>query len=135
MLEGLKKRMAVSITGGTLRSLAQDKNTRTTITGMIAAAVLAIPGFDLARLIDGDAAQIAKVISAVLVFLVGLFATREKADGATTALGAAAGAVYACQGSVEAIVTGVVVAVLGHLTNKPVTNETGKQQNTEDAQG
>jgi len=101
-----------------LRSLATSKDTQTSITGIIAAAVLAYKGLDMQALIAGDPVQIAHVASCVLVAIIGVLATKENADGKTTVLGAIAGALYAAQGAVGNVTTGVVIAVLGHLTNK-----------------
>jgi hypothetical protein len=119
MLDGLKRKIAAGALSSLLKSLATSKDTRSTVTGLIAAAVLAIPGLDLTKLIAGDPAQVAHVGSALLVAMIGWLATKPRADGKTTLLGTAAGSLYAMQGSVEAITTGVIIAVLGHLTNKP----------------
>jgi hypothetical protein len=119
MLDGLKRRLAATALSSLLKSLAISQDTRTTMTGLVAAAVLAVPGLDLPKLVAGDAVQIARVVSGLLVAWIGYLATKRGADGKTTLLGAAAGSLYAVQGSFEAVVTGVVIGVLGHLTNKP----------------
>ncbi len=118
MLDGLKRKVAAGAITSVLKSLATSKDTHTTITGMIAGAVLAVQGLNIDALIAGDPVQIAHAVAGVLVAGIGLLATKENADGKTTLLGVAAGALYAMQGSVEAITGGVVVAVLGHVTNK-----------------
>jgi len=121
MLDGLKRKFAAGALMSVLRSLATSKDTRTTITGMIAAAVLATKGLNAEQLLAGDPIQVAHAISCVLVAMIGVLATKENADGKTTLLGVVAGALYAAQGSVDTITTGVVIGVLGHLTNKAVT--------------
>ena len=126
MFDAMKQKFAALAIGSTLKTLATSKDTRTTITGIIAGAALAIPGLDWELLLAGDPVQIAKLVSGLLVALVGILATKRNADGRTTAVGAAAGALYAVQGTLEAVVTGLVVAVLGHLTNKPAESDTGK---------
>lgn len=118
MLDGVKRRVAGVAMGAMLKSLASDKDTRTTITGLIAGAIVAIPGLDWSKVIVGDPAQIAKLVSGLLIALIGFWATKANRDGATTAAGAAAGALYAASGTVESLVTGVIIAALGHLTNK-----------------
>lgn len=118
MLDGLKRKLAATAITSFLKSLATDKDTQTSITGIIAGAVLAIPGLDWSKIIAGDPGQIAHLASGLLLALIGVFATKENADDKTTLLGAFSGALYATQGSVEAVVTGVVIAVLGYFTNK-----------------
>ncbi len=120
MLDGLKRKVAAGALTSVLRSLATSKDTQTTITGIIAGAVLAVQGLNMEALIAGDPVQIAHVVAGVLVAAIGLLATKENADGKTTLLGVIAGALYAMPGSVEAITGGVVVAVLGHVTNKAI---------------
>lgn len=127
MFDGLKRKIAATALGSLLKSLATNKGTQTTIVGLLAAAVLTIPGLDLGKLLSGDPVQIAHVISGVLVFFIGLVATRERANGKATALGTVAGALYAVQGSVEAVVTAVVIALLGYLTNQPTAPKTPKE--------
>jgi len=119
MLDGLKRKLAAMAISTTLKSLATSKDTRTTITGIVAAIVLAVPGLDFQKLLAGDVDQIAHLTAALLVAALGYLSTKPDADGKTTLLGAVAGALYAMAGSVEAIVTGTVIAALGHLTNKP----------------
>jgi hypothetical protein len=119
MFDGLKRKVAATAIGSVLRSLAGSKDTQTTIVGVIAAAVLAIPGLDLTALISGDAHQIARVAAGLVVVAIGWLATKENKDGHTTLLGTVAGGLYASQGSVEAVTTGVVLALVGYLTNKP----------------
>jgi hypothetical protein len=120
MFDGLKRKVAAGAIMSVLRSLATSKDTRTSITGIVAAGVLACKGLDVAALVAGDPVQIAHVISCVLVALIGVLATKENADGKTTLLGAVAGALYAAQGDVDTVATGVVIAALGHFTNKVV---------------
>ncbi len=117
MLDGLKRKVAAGAITSVLKSLATNKDTQTTITGMIAGAVLAVQGLNMEALIAGDPVQIAHVVACVLVAGIGLLATKENAEGKTTLLGIIAGALYSMQGSVEAISAGTVIAVLGHLTN------------------
>jgi hypothetical protein len=118
MLDGLKRKIAATVLGSVLKSLASSPDTRTSITGVIAAVVLAVPGLDLPKLIAGDPMQIARVLAGLAVALIGYLATKPQADGKATLSGAIGGALYAAQGSVDAIVTGVVIALLGFLTNK-----------------
>ncbi len=120
MFDGLKRKVAAGAITSVLRSLATSKDTQTTITGIVAAAVLATKGLNVERLVAGDAFQIARAISCVLVALIGVLATKESADGKTTLLGAVAGSLYAAQGDVDTVTTGVIIAVLGHFTNKVV---------------
>lgn len=132
MLDGFKRKVAGVAVGGMLKSLAQSKDTRTTIMGLIAGAVLAIPGLDLTKLIGGDPVQVAKLASGLLVALIGYWATKANREGASTAAGAAAGALYAVQGSVESIVTAVVIAVLGHVTNTGTQTQAQAQTQAQD---
>ena len=118
-MDGIKRKIGASVLGSVLKSLATSKDTQTTITGIIAGAVLAIPGLDLAALVAGDAGQVARVVCGLLVAMIGWMATKHGADGKTTLIGVVGGALYASQGSVEAVVTGVVIAALGYFTNKP----------------
>src|SRR3990167_4890902 len=104
MFDAMKRKIAALVLVSTLKSLAPSKDTRTTITGIIAGAALALLGLDWEALLAGDPAQIAKVISGLLIAWVGVLATKRHADGQTTAVGAAAGALYAVQGSLEAVV-------------------------------
>ncbi len=117
MLDGFKRKIAAVVIGSTLKSLATSKDTRTTITGLIAAAVLA-SGVDIGKVLEGDPIQIARAVSAVLLAVIGILATRENADGKTSLLGVISGALYAAAGSIEAITTGVVIALVGYFTNK-----------------
>lgn len=119
MLDGLKRKVAATAMGGMLKSLATSKDTQTTIAGVIAGAVLAIPGLDLAKVIAGDPGQIAHLAAGLSVALIGILATKENQDGHTTLLGTVSGALYATSGSIEAITTGVVIALAGYFTNKP----------------
>lgn len=120
MLDGLKLKLGSAVLGSVLRSLASDKKTQTSITGMIAAVVLAIPGLDLHKLLQGDPVQIAHIAAALIVWAIGILATRPGHDGSTSALGVAAGILQACSGQIADLTIGVVIALLGHLTNKPV---------------
>lgn len=123
MFDGLKRKMAASAGKSLLRSLATDKNTQTTITGLLAAVILAVPGLDLEQVIAGDPAQIARLIAAALVAVIGFLATKYKADGKTSLIGVVAGTLYASAGTLEAAITGTLIAAIGYFTNKPVTPE------------
>ncbi|MBZ5580893.1 MAG: hypothetical protein LAQ30_01585 [Acidobacteriia bacterium] len=123
MFDGLKRKVAATAVSGLLKSLATSKDTQTTIAGLIAGAVLAIPGLDLAAVIAGDPHHIARLLSGLAVAAIGWLATKEGCDHHTTAIGAAAGAVFAAQGSLDKLITGVVVALLGYLTNKPTAKQ------------
>jgi len=107
----------VRLVVGLLRGLAGSEDTRTTLAGLVAAAVIA-SSVDLDRLLAGDAVSIAHAISAILVAVLGYFATRKNADGTTTSLGAAAGALYAVAGDVSSLITGMVLFITGYFTNK-----------------
>ncbi len=120
MFDGIKRKIAATALGSILKSLATDKNTATTITGIIAAAVLAIPGLDLTKLVEGDPAMIAKVAAGLAIAIIGFLATKEQKDGTTTFVGVVAGALYAASGAVDAVTTGLTLAVVGYFTNKPV---------------
>jgi hypothetical protein len=99
-----------------LLSLAKDDNTKTTIAGLIAAAVVA-SGVDFEKLFAGDPYAIAQAVSAALIAVLGFLATKRK-DGSTTAVGTVAGALYASSGEVASLVTGFVMFLAGYLTNK-----------------
>jgi hypothetical protein len=129
VLDGLKRKFAATALTSLLKSLATDKNTQTTITGLIAGAVLAVPGLDVGKLISGDGSQIAHLVAGLLVAALGFLATKENRDGHTTLIGTVAGSAYAMQGSVESITTGVVLALVGYLTNKPTAGTTGSDAN------
>lgn len=120
MLDGLKRKIAATAVTSFLKSLATNKDTQTTIAGAIAGAVLAIPGLDMSKVIAGDPGQIGHLAAGLGVALIGFLATKENCDGHTTMLGTVAAAAYASSGSVEAVITGVVIAGLGYFTNKPV---------------
>lgn len=120
MLDAFKRKLAAGALTSLLKSLATNKDTQTSVTGMIAAAVLAVPGLDMTKLVAGDPSQIAHLAAALLVALIGYFATKANADGKTTLIGAVAGSLYAASGSVGSIATGAVIAALGYFTNKPV---------------
>lgn len=112
-------------TGGTvhpvmvfLKLLVSNKDRQTTFIGVLAAAVLAVPGLDLSKLFAGDWVQLAHLTAALLVAAIGWYAIKAKSDGKTTFLGTLAGGLYACSGTVEAVVTGGMVALAGYLTNK-----------------
>ncbi len=123
MFDGLKLKIAGSALGSLLKSLATSKNTQTTITGLIAGAVLAIPGLDLAKLIAGDPVQIAHVAAGLVVFLIGLLATRKGHDGSTSVLGVIGGVLQASSGQIQDLTVAIVILLLGHVTNKPVTTK------------
>ncbi|HWQ55677.1 MAG TPA: hypothetical protein VN442_18465 [Bryobacteraceae bacterium] len=128
MLDGLKRKMAAVGVMGMLRSLASDKNTQTTITGVIAGAIVALPGLDMAKVIAGDPGQIAHLVAGVAIAALGFLATKENMDGHATLLGTVAGALYAMQGTLETLMTGVVIAALGYFTNKPAVGDRGRTQ-------
>ncbi len=119
MLDGLKRKIAAAAIMSLLKSLATNKDTQTSITGLIAAAIITIPGLDVAKTIAGDPMQIAHLVSGLLLAGISLLATRENHDGSTTALGTIAGVLQACSGQVADIAVGVVIALLGYFTNKP----------------
>jgi primosomal replication protein N len=120
VFDGIKRKVAASVVTSFLKSLATSKDTRTTIVGLIVGAVLALPGLDIEALISGDPNQVAKVAAGLGIWAIGFLTTKENADGKTTLVGTVTGALYASQGSVEAVITGVVIAVLGYFTNKQV---------------
>lgn len=115
MLARLKRALGARALGSILSSLATSADTRTTVIGMAAGALIAAQGLDLQRLMDGDAAQIARASAAMAVAMLGWLATKERAAGTGTLVGVVAGGLYAISGSVEAVVTGAVLAVLGHV--------------------
>jgi hypothetical protein len=119
MLDGMKRRVAATALGSLLRSLATSNDTKTTIVGAIAGAMLAIPGLDLQKVIAGDTASIARVVAGLLVALIGYLATKQGQDGNTTVLGAIAAALQIQAGSVQSVVSAVVIAAMGYFTNKP----------------
>lgn len=122
MFAKLKTKIAGSALASLLKSLASDPKTNTTIVGILAGAVLAVPGLDLSALISGDPAQIARVSSGILVAGIGALAGRAGHDGHTTLLGVLAGSLQASSGQLAGITTGVVLALCGYLTNKPVAS-------------
>jgi|GEM_PF-4702810 len=111
----LKRKIAAVAIGSLLKSVASEERTKKTVAGVLAAAVLAIPALDLQKLIEGDPVQIALVVSGVLIAGIGILAQRGKG----TLGGAVAGSLYAVQGSVEAIITAVVIAILGWFADRP----------------
>ncbi len=123
MLDSLKLKLAAGVLGAALRSLATDKNTQTNFAGMAAAVVLAVPGFDVHKLITGDILQIAHVAAALVVWAIGVLTTRAGHEGTTSLLGVIAGALQGCSGQVNDVTTGCVIALLGYLTNKPVRSQ------------
>ncbi len=122
------RKIAASAVMTALRAAATDNNLKSTAVGVIAAAVVALPGLNVEALLRGDVVQIAHVISALLIAWIGVLATKARADGKTSAIGAAAGALYAVQGSVEAVVTGMVIASAGYFTNKGANKDTNKDE-------
>jgi hypothetical protein len=118
MLDGLKRKIAAKAIGSLLSSLAKDKDTQTTITGLIAAAVIALQ-LDLEKLIAGDPYQIARLVAGLLVAVIGYFATKAKKDGMTTGAGGLAGVLYGCTGQIHDIVMGVMIWLVGYFTDKP----------------
>ena len=125
MLDGIKRKLAAISLMSVLKSLATSNDTKTTVVGLLAGAVLLIPGLDMAQLLAGDPGQIAHVGASLLVAVLGFLATKERHDGHTTLVGTAAGALYAMQGTVETIVTGLIIAILGYFTNKPTEGRHG----------
>jgi hypothetical protein len=118
MLDGLKKKLAVSVITGAVRNVATDAKTKATIAGSIAAIAIALPRFSVERLIDCDWSAWAQLLTALCVAGIGWVAARENADGRSTALGAIALALQASQGAVETIVTGVVIQFGAYLAGK-----------------
>lgn len=117
MFGKLKLTVAAAFVRSTLNSLATDKNTQTTVAGMLAAAVLAIKGLDFGKLLAGDPQQIALVTSGLAVALCGFLATKENHDGHTTFFGVVAGASQAFIGNFTAA---IALALCGYFTNKTV---------------
>jgi hypothetical protein len=126
MLDAVKRKIGAAALGSLLRSLAESADTKTTIAGVAAGAVIAIPGLSLDGLLAGDPGMIGRLVAGLLVAVIGYLATKKGHDGQTTAVGAVAGVLQASSGSVSAITTGVVIALLGYLTNKPMTRAGGK---------
>jgi len=98
-----------------------NKNLQTSIVGLLASIGLCVANIDLAKLLAGDPLQIAHLAAALLVWLIGILATRANRDGHTTLLGVVAGALQACSGQVSDITIGAALAVIGYFTNKPTT--------------
>jgi hypothetical protein len=119
MLDGLKQKIAAAGLKSVLVSLATNKNTQTTITGMIAGTILAVQGLDLQKLIAGDPAQIGHVAAGLAIMAIGILATRRGQDGHTTTLGVLGGALYSMQGQISDLICGMTIALVGYLTNKP----------------
>lgn len=117
MFDALKSKVVANVLAGALRSLATSKDTQASITGIIAGVVLAIPGLDLGKLLAGDPQQIAHLVAGLLVAWLGWLAGKPGHDGTTTVLGVIAGTLQASSGQIHDITAGVVVAVLGHVTN------------------
>lgn len=92
-------------------------NHKTTIAGILTSAVL-MSGVNAGKLLSGDIQEISKLIAALLVGLVGYFAAKRNADGHATVAGVTAGSLYAVSGELQTVITGVVIALLGYLTNK-----------------
>lgn len=123
MFDGLKQKLAAAALGSVLKSLATSKNTQTTITGLIAGAVLAVPGLDLRQLLSGDPVQLAHVAAGLVVWAISVLATRTGHDGSTTFLGAVAAALQASSGQAGDITTGIVLFLVGYFTNKPTSQQ------------
>ncbi len=117
MFTKLKLTLAATAIMSLLKTLQTDKGTQTTVAGMLAGAVLAIRGLDVAKLLAGDPQQIALVASGLAVSLVGFLATKENHDGHTTLLGAIAAASQAFVGNFTAA---IAMALCGYFTNKTV---------------
>jgi hypothetical protein len=120
MLDGLKLKLAGAALGSVLKSLATNKNTQTTITGLIAGAILVIPGLNLGQLIAGDPVQIAHLAAGLVVWAISILATHKGHDGTTTVLGVIGAVLQGSSGQIQDLTVAVVIALLGHLTNKPV---------------
>jgi Ca2+/H+ antiporter len=118
MLDGLKRKAGLAVLGTALKSIASSPDTRTTVAGILAAAAIAVPGFDLGRLISGDLQQLAHVTAALTVAAIGYWATKAKRDGATTAAGAIGGMLYACSGQISDIIIAAILMFGGYVTNK-----------------
>jgi hypothetical protein len=134
VLDKLKRTIAAKAIMSLLESLAASKDTQTTITGILAGAVLAIPGLDMGKIVAGDPGQISHLVAGLLVAGLGFLTTKENHDGHTTLIGTVAGSAYAMQGNVESITTGVVLALLGYLANKPTAGGTTAAGNGDAAQ-
>jgi ABC-type uncharacterized transport system permease subunit len=117
MLDGLKRKVAGGVLASVLKSLATNADTRTSVTGILAGAVLAVHGLNLSALIAGDPQQIALVASSLVVAVLGFVATKESHDGHATLLGVVAAALQVYAGDVT---SAVALAVCGYFTNKPV---------------
>jgi hypothetical protein len=116
MLDALKRKIAAGALSSILKSLAMSADTRTTVTGLLAATILAIHGLNLAALIAGDPQQIALVVSSLSVAALGFIATKANKDGHATLLGVVAAA---CQAYVGDFTGAIALATCGYLTNKP----------------
>jgi hypothetical protein len=121
MLDGLKRKVAATAVGALLKSLATSNDTKTTIVGIVAGALLAVPGLKMDALVTGDPVAIAHVVAGLLLAVIGYLATKPGNNGSTSLVGVMAGTLQASSGSVEAITTGLVIAALGYFTNKPVS--------------
>lgn len=117
MFDALKRKVAAGALSAVLKSLATSKDTRTSVTGLLAATILAIHGLSLADLIAGDPHQIALLTSSLAVAALGFIATKANKDGHATLLGVVAAA---CQAYVGDFTSAIALAVCGYLTNKPV---------------
>jgi hypothetical protein len=121
LFDGLKRKLAGGAIQTLLKSLATSKDTQTTITGIIAGAVLAIPGLDWSKVIAGDPVQLAHLAAGLCVAGIGYLATKQNHNGHTSVLGGIAAGLYASSGGVDAFVTAIIIGALGHNTNQPTT--------------
>ena len=126
MFDSLKLKFAGTALGSLLKTLATDPKTKTTAAGLLAGAILVVPRLDLTALISGDPNQVANVLAGLLVAGIGALAGRRKQDGNTTMMGVIAGALQAHAGDITGLVTGVTLAFLGYVTNKPMEKSAPK---------
>lgn len=120
MLDKLKFKIAGGLAMTFLRSLATSKDTQSTLIGILAAAVVAVPTFNLSALLAGDLGQLTSVGSALAIALIGWLATKPGHDGSTTLLGAVAGGLHVLPTqTVESVSSAVILAMVGYVTNKP----------------
>lgn len=119
MLDGLKRTVGATAIKSLLNSLAHSKDTQTTIVGVLAGAVLVIPGLDFSKLLAGDIEQICRLAAGLIVCVIGYYATKPGKDGATSLLGVLAAALHLTPGNVQSFVTSFLIAAVGYFVNKP----------------
>jgi hypothetical protein len=115
MLDGLKRSIAARFLTSLLTSLATNKDTQTTVAGLLAGAVLGIKDLNLSALIAGDPHQVATLVSGLALWGIGYLCTKANRDGQTTLLGVLAAAAQASIGNFTAALT---LGLTGYLTNK-----------------